>query len=166
MNINIIKIFVFLIMFEYYSIAHAFGATEDIPFTFDGYLTITDNGFYKSSSFPTLDCGITMTGRTNSRNELATITAVAYRGRNCIDYLEEVNGSRRGPASFTWKQKSGIGVITISDLLVDMKFAYCVGDVDIFMHNDEMKFIDASLGTCRINGSLKIISKPQLSLIR
>lgn len=161
MKMKLIRIFSFMLILNFFSTAHAMGSADDIPFALNGFLTIVDTGPY-NNNIPILGCDVVMSGRTNSTTQAVTITSIAYSGRNCQDYLDFEPTSEHTVASMTWTAAAPT-IANISNIYFNLTNADCRGNITAMrVVPDQLMIKNATVGTCTINGTLRIISTPGL----
>ncbi|WP_323118260.1 hypothetical protein [Burkholderia alba] len=165
---SIFRNFIFAILtFLTPALGFASGAQSDIPFSLWGVLTLKFNA-------SSITCDVVLLGRTNNLDQNATITKAYLYG----DKLCALSAS--GGMNYPWTMKFVKGVensntpydhVEISGIYLSTSVGDCVGeanDVRISGYNggiqDELYFNGGNNATCKLFGTLRMVSKPLLSV--
>jgi hypothetical protein len=145
--------FIFSLLVAAGTKTHAFGATEDIPFSLSGMLV-----FHHIATGRTAACKVVMAGRTGAKNKPARITASQYFGdtRLCAA------GAGIHIAPYTWdldRFPGSIYDLKLSSIFFDHIVGPCTGDMKLTWMGENKyavlrQAVDAA-GACTVTGSLK-----------
>jgi hypothetical protein len=147
--------------------AFSMGAETDVPFALQGAITFQGPSPNPLSAQNNMTCKVVMSGRTNAKNQPATITAAKFSGDSWC--TGSTGGAITLPWSMSWaKWNAGEppAALTISNVWFSTIVGDCFGELKgkrIYPGaaghpSNEIYFESQAVGNCRMEGYLRIIS--------